>query len=68
MQVCLLGTNGFDAKAKNERFTAAGSRCVQNLKNENISRPRLSDFVKEISPKSVQHNYFSSFNQSHDRI
>jgi len=30
----LLGTNGFHAKAKNERFTAAGSRC-RHLKNEN---------------------------------
>ena len=30
-----LGTNGFHAKEKNERFTAAsGSRCRQNLKTE----------------------------------
>ena len=33
----LLGTNGFDAIVKNERFTAAGSRCTQNLKNENFT-------------------------------
>ena len=33
----LLGTNGFYARAKNERFTAAGSRCLQNLKNENLT-------------------------------
>ena len=26
----LLGTNGFHVKAKNERFTAASSRCHQN--------------------------------------
>ena len=28
----LLGTNGFHEKAKSERFTAAISRCRQNLK------------------------------------
>ena len=32
---CLLGTNGFHVNAKNERFTAASSRC-QNLKYENF--------------------------------
>ena len=32
-EVCLrfLGTNGFLVKGKNERFTAEGSRCRQNL-------------------------------------
>ena len=30
----LLGTNGYHAKAKNERFTLAGSRCHENLKNK----------------------------------
>ena len=33
----LLGTNGFHVKAKNERFTAASSRCRQNLKYENFT-------------------------------
>ena len=33
----LLGTNGFDAKAKNEKFAAVGSRCHQNLKYENFA-------------------------------
>ena len=33
----LLGTSGFHVKAKNERFTAASSRCRQNFKYENIS-------------------------------
>ena len=28
----VLGTNGFHVKAKNERCTAASSRCRQNLK------------------------------------
>ena len=30
----LIDANGFHAKAKKERFTAAGSRCRQNLKYE----------------------------------
>ena len=33
----LLGTNGSHLKAKSERFTAAGSRCRQNLKYENFT-------------------------------
>ena len=33
----LLGTNGFRVKAKNERFTAASSRCRQNLKYETLT-------------------------------
>ena len=32
----LLGTNGFHVKAKSERFTAASSRCCQNLKYGNF--------------------------------
>ena len=28
----VLGTNGFHVKAENERFTAAGWRCRQNMK------------------------------------
>ena len=62
----LLGTNGFHVKAKSERFTAASSRCHQNLKYENF----MSSFGRlhpNIAPKSVphvQHNYFSSFDQS----
>ena len=63
----LLGTNGFHAKVKNERFTAAGSRCRQNLKNENLT-PYFGRIRQKIAPKSVyaphaQHDYFSSFNQ-----
>ena len=41
-----LSTNGFQVKAKNERFTAASSRCRQNL-NMKISRRRLVDYVKK---------------------
>ena len=62
----LLDTNGFVVKAKNERFTAAGSRCRQNLKYENFmssfGRPR-----QKVAPKSVpyfQDDYSSTFNQS----
>ena len=32
----MFGTNGFHAKAKNERFTAADS-CCQNLEFENFT-------------------------------
>ena len=62
----LLGTNGFHVKAENERFTAAGSRCRQNLKNENFTSS-FGRLRQQIAPKSVphvQHDYFSSFNQS----
>ena len=47
----LLGTNGFHAKAKNERFTATGSCCRQNLQNRNISRRRLPDYVKHCTKR-----------------
>ena len=56
----------FHVKAKSERFTAASSRCRQNFKCENFT----SSFGRQcqnIAPKSVphvQHDYFSSFNQS----
>ena len=44
-------TNGLHAKAKNERFTAAGSRCRQNLKM-NISRCCLAKhYVKTLTKK-----------------
>ena len=66
-----LGMNGFHVKAKNERFTAASSRCRQNLKYENFmsSFGRLRQLEKKkkltsekclrcfenIAPKSVPH-------------
>ena len=38
VHVCLLDTNGFLAKAKNEIFTAAaGSRCRENLNYEHFT-------------------------------
>ena len=62
----LLGTNGFHVKAKNERFTAASSRCRQNLKYENFTSSfgRLRQNIAPESVPHVQHDYFSSFNQS----
>ena len=62
----LLGTNGFHVKLKNERFTAASSRFRQNLKYENFTSS-LGRLRQNNAPKSVlhvQHDYFSSFNQS----
>ena len=60
----LLGMYGFHVKAKNERFTAARSRCRQNLKYENFtSFGRLRQNIASKSVPHVQHDYFSSFNQ-----
>ena len=62
----LLGTDGFHVKAKNERFTPASSHCRQNLKYENFTssfgRLRQNNALKSVP--HVQHDYFSSFNQS----
>ena len=62
----LLATNGFRVKAKKERFTAASSRCRQNLKYENFPSS-FGRLRQNIAPKRVlhvQHDYFSPFNQS----
>ena len=48
----LLGTNGYHAKAKNERFTAASSRCGQKLKYENFTWS-FGRLRQKIAPKSV---------------
>ena len=62
----LLGTNGFHVKAKNERFTAATSRCCQNHKYENFTSS-FGRLRQNIAPKSVPHVqhaiFFPSFNQ-----
>ena len=63
---CLLGTNGFHVKAENEKFTAAGLRCRQNLEYENFTSS-FGGLREKIELKSVlhmQHDYFSSLNQS----
>ena len=62
----LLGTNGFHVKAKIERSTAASLRCRQNLKYENFTSSfgRLRQNIATDSVPHVQHDYFSSFNQS----
>ena len=57
-----LGTNGFHVKEESERFTAAGSRCRQNLKYEN-STLSFGTSRQKIAAKSVshvQHDYFFS--------
>ena len=62
----LLGRNGFQVKAENERFVAAVLRCRQNLKYENFTSS-FGRLRQKIAPKGVplvQHDYFSSFNQS----
>ena len=61
----LLGTNGFQVKAKTERFTAASSRCLQNFKYENFTSSfgRLRQNIASKSVLHMQHDYFSSFNQ-----
>ena len=61
----VFGTDGFHIKAKNERFTAAGSRCRQNLKYENFTSSfgRLRQNIARKSVPHVQHDHFSSFNQ-----
>ena len=69
-EVCfrVLRTNGFHVKAENERFTAVGSRCRQNLKYEHFMST-IGRLRKQIAPKSVphvQHDYLSSFNQSNN--
>ena len=51
VHVRLLGTNGFHANAKNERFTAAGSRYSQNLEMK-ILRRHLAGFVKKLDQKA----------------
>ena len=49
-----------------ERVTAASSRCCQNHKYENFTSS-FGRLRQKIAPESVprmQHDYFSSFNQS----
>ena len=62
----LLGTNGFHVKAKDKRSTDVSLRCCQNLKYENLTSS-FGRLRQNMAPKSVphvQHDYFSSFNQS----
>ena len=47
-----LGTNGFHAQAKNERFRAAGSHCRRNLKTK-MSR-LLADKVRKFNQKACR--------------
>ena len=57
----LLGTKDFHLKGENERYSAVGSRCWQNLKYENFTSS-FGRLRQKIAPKSVphvQHDYFS---------
>jgi len=56
----LLSTNGFHVKAKAEKFTAASSRCRQNVKHENFTSSK--HYTKSLL--LVQQDCFSSLNQS----
>ena len=53
----LPGTKDFNAKAKIERFIAAGSRC-KNLKYENFAS-LFGRLCQKNPPKTVLCNYFS---------
>ena len=57
----LISANVFHVKAENERLTAAGSRCRQNLKLELFTFRKIA--LKCVP--HVQHDYFSSFTQSY---
>ena len=62
----LLTTYGFHMKANNDRFPTAGCRR-QNLKmteNFTLSFGRLRRKNAPKSVPNVQHDHFSSFNQS----
>ena len=62
----LIGANDFRIKAENDRFSAEGSRCHHNVKFENFTSS-FGRLRQKIAPKSVphvQHDYYSSFNQS----
>ena len=59
--------NAFHAKAKNERLIAAGWCCRPKLEGQNFTSSLFDTQTKKITPKSVphvQHDYFTSFNQS----
>ena len=53
MHFCLLGTNGFPVKAKNERFTAVDVRRRQTSQYE-FSRRHLVDYVKKLHQKACR--------------
>ena len=63
----LLGTNDFHDKAKSERFTAASSRCRQNLKCENFTSS-FGRLRQNIAPKSVPHVQHDCFLYSTNQI
>ena len=62
----LPDANSYHVKTKNEEFTAVRSHCRQKVKCENFTSSfgRLRQNIASKSVPHVQHDYFSSFNQS----
>ena len=56
LNFCVLSTNSFHVKAKAEKFTAASSRCRQNVKHENFTSSK--HYTKSLL--LVQQDCFSS--------
>ena len=48
---CSARIHGFHARAKNERFTAAGLRCHQNLKYEHVTL-LFGHYIKKLQQKA----------------
>ena len=63
----LLGTNGFQEEAKNERFTAVGSRRRQNFKYENFTSS-LADYIEKLHQKACRTGSKIIFPQSTNQI
>ena len=63
----LFYSNVFHVKAKNERFTAAGSHCHQNLKFRNF-KSSFGRLLQQVAPKSVPHVLHDYFLNSTNQI
>ena len=59
--------NGLQVKAENERFTAVGSQCCQNVKYEiltlSFGRAQKKNCTKKHDTRAA-HDHFSLFTQS----
>ena len=54
----LIGTTDFHVKAENERFTAAGSSCRQNVQFENFTSLFRRLLQINVRPSSVARLFF----------
>ena len=61
---CLFGTSGFYVKAENEKLSLRA--CVV-VRTSSSGRLATSEIARKNVPH-VQHDYFSSFNQSNNRF